>query len=101
MKKVQSRDILNKVLSIMPIVLVIVIWQIVAMLGFTGKSLPSPYAIYKEAIRIFTVEFAGNNIWMHIYYSMKRVLIAYGLALVTGLPLGLYMGCLLYTSDAA
>ena len=39
MKKIKSKDILNKVLSIMPIVLVIVIWQIVAMMGFTGKLL--------------------------------------------------------------
>lgn len=92
MKKLKGRNILNKVLSITPIILLIVIWQIAAMLGLTNKLLPSPYAIYIEATRIFTVEFAGNNIWMHIYYSMKRVLIAYGLAFITGLPLGLYMG---------
>lgn len=92
MKKIKVSTIVNKLLSILPIVLLIVIWQILSMMGFTSKLLPSPYEIYKEAARMFTVKLAGISIWMHMFYSLKRVLIAYGLALITGVPLGLYMG---------
>ena len=41
---------------------------------------------------MFSVKIGGNTVWMHIYYSLRRVVIAYLLGAATGLPLGMYMG---------
>lgn len=87
-----DKNFFHRVISVLIIVLLVALWQLAATLGFTGKTVPSPYGIYKEAVRIFSVDIAGKNIWEHIYYSIRRVLTAYGLALITGLPLGLAMG---------
>jgi len=92
MSKILDKEITNKVLPWLSVLLLIFLWHLTTMLGLGGKYLPSPLQVFEEAIRLFTVKIAGNTIWMHIYYSVRRVLIAYFLALVTGLPLGLYMG---------
>jgi NitT/TauT family transport system permease protein/sulfonate transport system permease protein len=41
---------------------------------------------------MFSIKIGGNSIWMHVFYSMRRVLIAYFWAGLLGLPLGMYMG---------
>ncbi len=69
----------------------LVIWQLAAFIG-SSHALPSPGEIWREALRLFGEPIGGNSMWMHVYYSMRRVLIAYFLAALTGLPLGLYMG---------
>lgn len=92
MGKLKEIDITKKVLPFISILLLLVFWQVLTMMGIGGKSLPAPFEVIQEAKRIFTVKIAGNNIWMHIFYSVRRVLSAYVLAFVTGLPLGLYMG---------
>lgn len=71
--------------------IVLVIWQGIAM-AIGSRSLPRPLEVWNEALRLFSVKIGGNSMWMHIYYSLRRVLAAYFLALATGLPLGLYMG---------
>ena len=69
----------------------LLLWQ--TAVQFVGtQALPSPAMILAEAVRLFSIKIAGNSIWMHVYYSMKRVLIAYFWAGLLGLPLGLFMG---------
>lgn len=86
------KELENRILPFVSIALLLVFWQVLTMIGIGGKALPSPVAVYNEAVRIFTTNIAGKSIWMHIFYSVRRVLTAYLLAFVTGLPLGLYMG---------
>lgn len=92
MKKINGRDILNKLVTLIPIVILIAIWQLMSLKGYTGKIIPSPYKIFQEGVRLFSIKIAGISIWMHMYASIRRVLTAYVLALVTGIPLGLAMG---------
>ena len=68
----------------------VVFWQVVTL--FTGPALPSPTTVFNEAVRLSGTPLGGNNLWMHLYYSLKRVLIAYGWAALIGLPLGIAMG---------
>lgn len=72
-------------------ILFLAFWKVTTLIIGT-KQLPSPEMFFTEAVRMFTVKIGGNSIWMHIYYSMRRVLIAYFWAGIIGLPLGLYMG---------
>jgi ABC-type nitrate/sulfonate/bicarbonate transport system permease component len=93
MDNLNKINIYNKLLPFLSIGFFVVLWQAISvMLGIESSRLPSPYDIYKEAINIFNTDIAGKSIWIHIYYSIRRVLSGYFLALVIGLPIGLYMG---------
>ncbi|MEG2171974.1 MAG: ABC transporter permease [Desulfovibrionaceae bacterium] len=69
----------------------VLLWQIIAMNSNTD-FFPTPLMVWDEALRLLQNPVGGNSIFMHVYYSMRRVLIAYFWALLLGLPLGLYMG---------
>lgn len=69
----------------------ILFWGL-ASLTVPPDFLPSPYAVLKEAIRLFSTHVGGTSIMGHVGYSLRRVLIAFGLAILLGLPLGLLMG---------
>lgn len=77
--------------SVVSLGIFILFWQIISMNSNT-EFFPTPLMVWDEAIRLFNNPIGGNSIFMHVYYSMKRVLIAYFWAVLLGLPLGLYMG---------
>lgn len=60
------------------------IWQVLHWI-IGGEFLPSPYQVYLEAMRMFSIKIGGNSVWMHIYYSLRRVILAYLLGAATGL----------------
>lgn len=69
----------------------IVIWQLVS-LRVPAEFLPSPHSVLQEAIRLFHTPIGGTSLIAHVGYSLRRVLIAFVLAVTLGLPLGLLMG---------
>jgi len=70
-------------LPVMSVGICIAIWQVLHLI-IGGDFLPSPYQVYREAVRMFSVKIGGNTVWMHIYYSLRRVVIAYLLGAATG-----------------
>lgn len=77
--------------SVVSLGIFILFWQIISM-NSNAEFFPTPLMVWDEAIRLLNNPIGGNSIFMHVYYSMKRVLIAYFWAVLLGLPLGLYMG---------
>lgn len=78
----------------MPIVslgIFLAFWQALS-LYFPPALLPTPAMVYHEAVAMLEEPLAGYSLWEHIFFSMRRVLSAYALAIVTGIPLGIYMG---------
>ena len=69
----------------------ILLWGIIS-LNVSAEFLPSPLAVVKEALRLLHANIGGTSLWGHIGWSLRRVLIAFFLAILLGLPLGLYMG---------
>ncbi|WP_077073541.1 ABC transporter permease [Mailhella massiliensis] len=69
----------------------ILLWELVS-LNVSAEFLPSPLAVVKEAVRLFHANISGTSLIGHIGWSLSRVLIAFFLAIILGLPLGLYMG---------
>ena len=69
----------------------VLLWQVASM-NVKPEFLPSPLMVFNEAIRLAVTPIGGKTIFVHVGYSLRRVLIAYGWALALGLPLGLYMG---------
>lgn len=69
----------------------VVLWGLVS-LKVSNEFLPSPLEVWNEFIRLSGTKVGSTSIYGHVGYSLRRVLIAFGLAIVLGLPLGLYMG---------
>lgn len=53
--------------------------------------LPSPQEIVSRFIRLFTEEFSGGTLWIHIWESVKRVYGAFFLGVLVAVPLGILM----------
>lgn len=53
--------------------------------------LPSPQKIVSRFSRLFTEEFSGGTLWVHIFESVKRVYGAFFLGVLVAVPLGIMM----------
>lgn len=69
----------------------VLLWGLVS-LKVSADFLPSPGMVLNEAIRLFNTHVGGTSMVGHVGYSLRRVMIAFGLAILFGLPLGLLMG---------
>jgi len=89
------RNIINKYAeqfgTVASFVLLLIIWHLIS-LQVGEKILPGPLTILEKAETMYTGLVVGQSMWVHIGYSLRRVLIAYFLAAAIGIPLGIAMG---------
>ncbi len=84
----------NIMLSIIGVLGFLIIWQLIVMFEVVDtKYLTSPI----EVVNLFLVKLTdsrpeGATIWTHISSSLTIVLSGFGLAVLIGVPLGLFMG---------
>ena len=69
----------------------LLLWQ-VASLNVSADFLPSPLMVWDELVRLSQTPVGGTSLLGHVGYSLRRVMIAFILAVAFGLPLGLLMG---------
>lgn len=70
--------------------IVLPIWELVVQLGFVRKvTLSAPTIILNTAFQDF---FVTGKIWPHLAISGQEYFLGFGLALITGIPLGLLLG---------
>ena len=92
MKKIHDSKILFSVLAI---ALVLVIWFLATNVGsISPVILPKPQDVWKSFINLCVKGYGTNRdtLMTHLMASMKRLLIAYGLSVLTAVPLGLLAG---------
>ena len=79
--------------SIAIVLLVLGTWHVVtAMQVFPPVLLPSPAEVLRRALSLFQTGYSGIGMERHILISLARLLAAYVLVCLTGIPLGLAMG---------
>lgn len=67
-------------------------WELCSLLHlFTPIALPPPKAVWQAFVTLFTRGYGGHGVWMDIGFSVMRVAIGFGGAVVIGVPLGLLM----------
>lgn len=69
----------------------LVLWGVVS-LNVSAEFLPSPLRVWDEFVRLCHTPIGGTDLVLHVGYSLRRVMIAFVLAVALGLPLGLFMG---------
>ncbi|HUQ78474.1 MAG TPA: ABC transporter permease [Patescibacteria group bacterium] len=71
-------------------VIVLPLWELVVRLGFIKKvTLSAPSIIANTAINDLIV---NRELWPHLFQSSQQFVLGLGLALLTGVPLGLSLG---------
>lgn len=77
---------------IMALVVAVALWQLASTKGFhvyvNFDNIPAPSVVGSALM----TELSGKTFYVHILYSLERVAIAYGLAVVLGVLLGIAMG---------
>lgn len=89
-RRFRWRPVLPGLLSILALLL---LWQLASGLRWIDPLfLPSPAAVLRQFWRVASLGFMDATLWQHAAASLGRVLLALLLALLTAVPLGLWMG---------
>ena len=80
-------------ISVATVVGLLVLWFLVTNLGLIKPLfLPSPQAVFQQFYEYLTGTANDKPLWEHLIYSVLRVSIAFWLAFLTAVPVGIGMG---------
>ncbi len=83
----------EKILTIITVIAIIAAWYIITATGaFSETIIPSPKSVWQSFIDVTRNGYKGHSLFEHLGTSMKRLVIAYLLVVVTAVPLGLLSG---------
>ncbi|SHK44462.1 ABC transporter permease [Desulforamulus aeronauticus] len=68
------------------------LWDIAAVTKITGEFLPRPVEVLYQLVDMFLNPLAGKTLLTHLWFSLRRVLIAFVIAVAIGVPIGVFMG---------
>ncbi len=88
--KENSKKILYLLLSVASLAVFVVAWVILA--SAEGSMLPTPAATFSRFLDIMREPISKATLPLHIWASLKRVLIAFVFAVVIGIALGVGLG---------
>ncbi len=85
-------------LSSLTVILLFCAWVVVTETGLANPLfLPNPEAVARAFMEVSTEGYQGSTLIEHLGASLYRILVAFGLACLIGIPLGVLMG----TSETA
>lgn len=85
-----SRSVL---LSTLTVAVLLVAWAIVTEMGWANELfLPKPQAVWAAFVKTMTKGYQGATLLQHLGASLYRILLAFALACLVGIPLGVFMG---------
>lgn len=80
-------------ISILTGVIILALWTIATWKGRISSIIfPSPVEIWDSFIELLKNGYKGHTLWQHLGASLRRLFIAYFLAVITAVPLGLLSG---------
>lgn len=84
----------TRIISIVSTSIIIALWVLVTEAGWVEPLfLPSPMAVIQRFGDLLTEGFAGVSLGQHLIASLIRVFGAFGLAVLTAVPIGILIGC--------
>lgn len=88
MKKIKRETII----SVIVVILIFVLWFLASANNWVDEKLiPSPKQVWNAFLSVCK-DYKGHTLLQHIGVSMQRLFIAFGLAVITAVPLGLLSG---------
>ncbi|MEJ5339443.1 MAG: ABC transporter permease [Aquificaceae bacterium] len=96
MKAALSRNLSVAFISLVATSLLIGSWELLALSGQLLKVFPAPSQVYEFAVEemenFFSRSEGSFGAGIHLYHSIKRVLIGFFIACVVGIPIGIILG---------
>jgi len=75
-------------------------WSALALSGMVpAQFLPTPWAVAERFAELTHAPFSGYTIQQHLWSSVQRFMLGFGLAVAVGIPLGLAMGWFRWLDD--
>ena len=72
---------------------VFALWVLVTAMGWANELfLPGPVAVWRAFVKALTKGYQGSTLIEHVGTSLYRILVAFALACLAGIPLGVLMG---------
>ena len=85
-----SRSVL---LSTLTVAVLLAAWVVVTEMGWANELfLPKPQAVWAAFVKTMTKGYQGATLFQHLGASLYRILTAFALACLVGIPLGVLMG---------
>lgn len=82
----------EKLLSIITVFVIVILWFAATALNWVDRKLiPSPSEVWAAFISVCQ-DYKGHSLLQHIGVSMQRLFVAFALAVITAVPLGLLSG---------
>lgn len=89
----EEKKHITKIVSIVSVVCILSAWFVVTSFGWVSPLfLPSPAATWAAFVDVLQNGYKGSSLLSHIADSLSRLGIAFLLALITAIPLGLMSG---------
>lgn len=70
----------------------LLVWQMLVFFTPVGRLLPGPLEVTEMLIESFTVPIGPYTIQIHALFSLKRIMIGYSAAVISGIIIGISMG---------
>ena len=79
--------------SLSTVVVLFLLWILVTATGFADELfLPGPVKVWQSFISVSTEGYQGSTLITHVLTSLYRILVAFILSCIVGIPLGILMG---------
>lgn len=86
-------SLIDYILMVATVAVIFLFWTLSTNLGWLDVKLcPTPQKVWDAFIELCKNGYMGNSLAVHFFSSMKRLLIAFVLAAITAVPLGLASG---------
>lgn len=83
----------SMLLSTLTVAMLLAAWTIVTEMGWANELfLPKPQAVWAAFVKTMTRGYQGATLLQHLGASLYRILTAFALACLVGIPLGVLMG---------
>jgi taurine transport system permease protein len=80
-------------ISVISGMVILLAWYLAARFGNMPKLIfPSPDDVWNSFLKTLTKGYKGHTLWEHLLDSLRRLGIAYGIAIITAIPAGLLSG---------
>lgn len=80
-------------LSSLTVAMLLAVWVVVTQMGWANELfLPKPQAVWAAFFKTMTKGYQGATLLQHLGASLYRILVAFALACLVGIPLGVLMG---------
>jgi taurine transport system permease protein len=80
-------------ISVVTVVVLVALWFLVTNMGWVKPLfLPKPQAVWEQFVEYLTGRANDKPLWQHFAASMVRVFLAFFLACLTAIPVGIAMG---------